>query len=133
MSLSAILLPQNQECRAWTNEPFVSFENDANFYVLEPFFQASDIFNPPLDSYDGGTVDHNRLNDFVVLLKNARDIVSVNNDEWVVKTEKWQQGGRSYSLDHLARKSQVLALIDALISLANEAILTDKKIFFVGD
>lgn len=132
MSLAAISVRKSSNFTAWSNEPAVSFEDDSVYDSLEPYFKK---FAPTekLDPYDGGTLNADCFQGFIRLLEDARADFLQNEETWIVRKERWNQGDQIYCRDIIADKKQVLNVIENLINLTAVASVSGNEIIFVGD
>jgi hypothetical protein len=132
MAIAATMMPADQEFWDRHGEPSVSFEDDATYYALEPYLndEAGEL---QVNQYDGATLMGSGVLKFIDNLKQAIVALETKPDEWVVRTDRWEQAGKSYSIEYKASKERIRSVAVALKDLAEQAYALGYKVEFIGD
>src|SRR4030095_4648916 len=132
MAVSAFSFPENARCLGFPHLEGVSFEDDATYYALDPYLNP-DSSKIVVDQYDGGDVKGADIERLIDALTRALNDIESKPEEWIVRTESWEQGGKKYFKEYRASKARLRSVATKLIALAQVTRSMRHRIHFVGD
>jgi broad specificity phosphatase PhoE len=115
-----------------SGEGSVGFWDDATFDVLAPYLN-DEAAGLEVDPYDGGRFAGAALLQIARNMERAILDLHSQPDEWVVRTDNWEQGGKAYSMVHRASRERVLSVAHGVKRVAEEAYSRGLRLLFIGD